>query len=70
MKVGLLVYTRLETHYCTFEVGKVPALPEGTQRVFSLLKDVNTAPELLKEAREEANRLGIGKVVNLPDLPD
>lgn len=72
MRVGAIVCKKGDgTLYflCEFsyEVAGIPRPSQGETLIFRLDEDVNSPWEMFKKAREEANRRGIGKVVNLPD---
>jgi hypothetical protein len=49
------------------QLGKVPCVSLDQQLIFSMNETVRSPEELFRKAREEANRRGIGKIVNLPD---
>lgn len=66
MKVGLIVERHHGTYYCSSEVGRIPKGSPGAEIVFVLDENVGSPQELFQKARDEANRRGIGEVVNLP----
>jgi len=66
--IGGVVYKSREMHFFTFQVGKVPKAPPGTEHVFSMEDEFTESPdEFFPKVRKEADRRGIGNVMNLPE---
>jgi hypothetical protein len=66
--IGGVVYKKGDEHFFTFQVGKVPKAPPGTDHVFSIKDEFAANPdEFFPKVRKEADRRGIGNVMNLPE---
>lgn len=70
--ISLIVYKKDGKYQSDFEVGKEPVLPNNSLYLFRVREDFRedfdaTMKEVNRQAVEKAEKLGLGKVVGLPD---
>lgn len=70
--LSLVVYKLGGEYYAATLLGKAPSIVPPAKSIFTVTETDVSSPQaarenLFRRAREEANRLNLGKVVNLPD---